>query len=54
MLKLLLLLVTAAVMLHVGASQPLDVNVEVTVDGVKIPVGQYNPGARFGLWEGLG
>ena len=38
MLKLTL--VVAAVMLHVVASQPLDVDVEVTVDGVKIPIGQ--------------
>ena len=39
MLKLTL--VMASVMLHVLASKPLDpVNVEVTVNGVKIPIGQ--------------
>ena len=41
MLKLTL--VVAAVMLHVVASKPLDVNVEVTVNGVKIPIG-HKPG----------
>jgi len=35
MLKLIL--VVAAIMLHVVASQPLEINVEVTVNGVKIP-----------------
>ena len=37
MLKLTYL-VMAAVMLHVVAAQPLDVDVEVTVNGVKIPI----------------
>ena len=41
MLKLTL--VVAAVMLHVVASKPLDINVEVTVNGVKIPIG-HKPG----------
>merc|ERR1719300_1295025 len=36
------ILVVAAIMLHVVASQPLDINVEVTVNGVKIPISQ-NP-----------
>merc|ERR1712029_174804 len=36
------ILVVAAIMLHVVASQPLDINVEVTVTGVKIPISQ-NP-----------
>merc|ERR1711875_96608 len=40
MLKLIL--VVAAIMLHVVASQPLEINVEVTVNGVKIPISQ-NP-----------
>merc|ERR1712126_235514 len=34
----MLKLVVAAAMLHVVASKPLDVNVEVTVNGVKIPI----------------
>ena len=43
MLKLTL--VVAAVMLHVVASNPLDVSVEVTVNGVKIPIG-HKPGDK--------
>merc|ERR1712126_394714 len=34
------ILVVAAIMLQVVASQPLDINVEVTVNGVKIPISQ--------------
>ena len=41
MLKLIL--VVAAIMLHVVASQPLEINVEVTVNGVKIPISQNQP-----------
>jgi len=39
MAKLALVVLTAFLMYTV-ASQPLDVNVEVTVNGVKIPIGQ--------------
>jgi len=50
MLKLIL--VVAAIMLHVVASQPLEINVEVTVNGVKIPISQNqaktNSGSSFG------
>jgi len=35
---MLKLVVAAAVMLHVVASKPIDVDVEVTVNGVKIPI----------------
>ena len=60
MLKLIL--VVAAIMLHVVASQPLETNVEVTVNGVKIPISQNQPkrnsgssfgtraGSFFGVW----
>lgn len=41
MLKLIL--VVAAIMLHVVASQPLEINVEVTVNGAKIPISQNQP-----------
>ena len=54
MLKLIL--VVAAIMLHVVASQPLEMNVEVTVNGVKIPISQNqpkrNPGSSFGTRAG--
>ena len=39
----MLKLVVAAVMLHVAASKPRDVNVEVTVNGVKIPINLDKP-----------
>ena len=42
MLKLTL--VMATILLHVAASQPVDVNVEVTANGVKIPIGLDQPG----------
>ena len=43
MLKLTL--VMATILLHVAASQPVDVNVEdMTVNGVKIPIGLDQPG----------
>ena len=59
MLKLIV--VVAAIMLHVVASQPLDVNVEVTVNGVKIPISQNQPernsgssfGTKSGIWSGF-
>ena len=41
MAKLALVVLTAFLMYTV-ASQPLDVNVEVTVNGVKIPIGQQD------------
>ena len=41
MLKLTL--VVAAIMLHVVVSKPLDVDVKVTVNGVKIPIKQSGP-----------
>merc|ERR1711951_213732 len=41
MLKLTL--VVAAIMLHVVVSKPLDVDVKVTVNGVKIPIVQSGP-----------
>ena len=54
MLKLIL--VVAAIMLHVVASQPLEINVEVTVNGVKIPISQNQPkrnsGSSFGTRAG--
>ena len=43
--KMLKLMVAAAVMLHVVASKPMDVDLEVTVNGVKIPI---NNEARMG------
>ena len=42
MLKLTL--VMATILLHVVASQPVDVNVEVTVNGLKNPIGLDQPG----------
>merc|ERR1711928_186665 len=42
--KMLKLVVAAAVMLHVVASKPMDVDVEVTVNGVKIPINNDRPG----------
>merc|ERR1719342_1844990 len=61
MLKLIL--VVAAIMLHVVASQPLGINVEVTVNGVKIPISgepggnipnqaKTNSGSSFGTKAG--
>merc|ERR1711862_508198 len=48
MLKLTL--VMATILLHVAASQPVDVNVEdMTVNGVKIPIGLYQPGKLIPL-----
>jgi len=41
---MLKLVVAAAVMLHVVASKPIDVDVEVTVNGVKIPINNDRPG----------
>ena len=41
MLKLIL--VVATIMLHVVASHPLEINVEVTVNGVKIPINLDKP-----------
>ena len=53
-----LILVVAAIMLHVVASQPLEINVEVTVNGVKIPISQNQPkrssGSSFGTRVGFG
>merc|ERR1712126_452259 len=46
MLKLTLVMTT--ILLHAAASQPVDVNVEVTVNGVKIPIGLDQPG-RAGM-----
>merc|ERR1711973_976554 len=43
--KMLKLVVAAAVMLHVVASKPMEVNVEVTVNGVKIPINNLPPPA---------
>ena len=37
---LMLTPVVAAVMLHVVASKPMDVDVEVTINGVKIPINE--------------
>merc|ERR1719394_1893155 len=34
----------ATILLHAAASQPVDVNVEVTANGVKIPIGLDQPG----------
>ena len=39
-----LALVMATIQLHAVASQPVDVNVEVTANGVKIPIGLDQPG----------
>ena len=41
-----LTLVVAAILVHIVASQPLplDVNVEVNVSGVKVPIGQDQSG----------
>ena len=41
-------------MLHVVASKPVDVDVEVTVNGVKIPINNLPPKTVFypyGLWD---
>merc|ERR1711942_352172 len=56
----MLQLMVAAAMLHVVASKPLDVNVEVTVNGVKIPINldkaensarkMTRPLGSLGLW----
>jgi len=44
----MLKLVVAAVMLQVVASKPMDVNVEVTVNGVKIPINfDPQPAGKF-------
>merc|ERR1712126_439401 len=50
--KMLKLVVAAAVMLHVVASKPMDVDVEVTVNGVKIPINNLPPKTgAFTLWD---
>ena len=43
------ILVVAAIILHVVVSQPLEINVEVTVNGVKIPISQDQPKAEGGF-----
>ena len=50
--KMLKVVVAAAVMLHVVASKPMDVDVEVTVNGVKIPINNLPPKTGgYGTWD---